>query len=210
MSSSTYCNTCFNAGKSQKEYTSHNTKEKRGHNVVVVCPVILQTECRACHKMGHWASPKFCPLLKQRERQNKCQTNKYQTNKYQTNKYEHMKNEKNVKKAKHTNMFAALDDSDELERKEELVVPIVKQKPFVTPIKGFSYASMATVSTDEVYTPTIYSNSDSANLLVKPRVLDLTPAHKRNWADACDSDDEDGLDYSAFDSSSDDGDWRVC
>ena len=178
--------------------------------MVVVCPVILQTECRACHKMGHWASPKFCPLLKQRERQNKCQTNKYQTNKYQTNKYEHMKNEKNVKKAKHTNMFAALDDSDELERKEELVVPIVKQKPFVTPIKGFSYASMATVSTDEVYTPTIYSNSDSANLLVKPRVLDLTPAHKRNWADACDSDDEDGLDYSAFDSSSDDGDWRVC
>ena len=107
-------------------------------------------------------------------------------------------------------MFAALNDSDELERKEELVVPIVKQKPFVTPIKGFSYASMATVSTDEVYTPTTYSNSDSANLLVKPRVLDLTPAHKRNWADACDSDDEDELDYSAFDSRSDDGDWRVC
>jgi hypothetical protein len=210
MSSSTYCNTCFKAGKSQKEYTSHNTKEKRGHNVVVVCPVILQTECRACHKMGHWASPKFCPLLKQRERQNKYQTNKYQTNNHSELNNKPSNTVKEVKKARNTNMFAALNDSDELEREEELVVPIVKQKPFVTPIKGFSYASMATVSTDEVYTPTIYSNSDSANLLVKPRVLDLTPAHKRNWADACDSDDEDELDYSAFDSRSDDGDWRVC
>ena len=210
MSSSTYCNTCFKAGKSQKEYTSHNTKEKRGHNVVVVCPVILQTECRACHKMGHWASPKFCPLLKQRERQNKYQTNKYQTNNHSELNNKPSNTVKEVKNTRNTNMFAALNDSDELERKEELVVPIVKQKPFVTPIKGFSYASMATVSTDEVYTPTIYSNSDSANLLVKPRVLDLTPAHKRNWADACDSDDEDELDYSAFDSRSDDGDWRVC
>lgn len=205
MSSSTYCNTCFKAGKSQKEYTSHNTKEKKGHNVVVVCPVILQTECRACHKMGHWASPKFCPLLKQRERQNKYQTNKYQTNNHSELNNKPSNTVKEVKKARNTNMFAALND---LEREEELVVPIVKQKPLVTPIKGFSYAAMAAaVSTDEVYTPTTYSNN---NTLVKPRVLDLTPAHKRNWADACDSDDEDELDYSAFDSRSDDGDWRVC
>ena len=49
-------------------------------------------------------------------------------------------------------MFAALNDSDEVEREEQLIVPIVEQKPLVTPIKGFSYAAMAAaVSTDEVY-----------------------------------------------------------
>jgi hypothetical protein len=60
-----YCATCFRAGKSYEEYTSHWTKTTPGPDGIVVCPVILDTICSYCHEKGHWL--KFCKkLLKSR------------------------------------------------------------------------------------------------------------------------------------------------
>lgn len=65
-----YCDTCYRKGVSEKEYTSHYTKSEPGPRGVIVCPTILNSLCRACGGKGHWASEKFCPLMR-REARNK-------------------------------------------------------------------------------------------------------------------------------------------
>ena len=45
-----FCKICFDAKKSEKEYTSHSIKNRDGD---VCCPVLKATECRYCHKTGH-------------------------------------------------------------------------------------------------------------------------------------------------------------
>lgn len=52
------CKVCADAKKPEKVVTSHFTKNKNG---VVVCPTLLEQECRYCHKKGH--TVKFCKML---------------------------------------------------------------------------------------------------------------------------------------------------
>ena len=54
-----FCPVCYNSGKSETEYTSHFVKDKP--DGIVVCPTLLEQECRYCHQFGH--TPKFCPKL---------------------------------------------------------------------------------------------------------------------------------------------------
>lgn len=56
-----FCNMCFKAGKSEKEYTSHWLRDRPGPGGVVVCPYLLSIECRYCHAKGHTVSR--CPIL---------------------------------------------------------------------------------------------------------------------------------------------------
>lgn len=53
-----FCKICKDAGKSEKEYTSHYTHSKPGPDGVIVCPYLLSIECRYCHEFGH--TPKYC------------------------------------------------------------------------------------------------------------------------------------------------------
>jgi len=185
-----YCNTCFKAGKSQKEYTSHNTKEKRGHNVVVVCPTILETKCNACYQMGHMANPKFCPLLKKQEKERELQKRLTKENN---------KINKKVIPNNFNNMFSVLDKEEDYQK--ELTIPLKVIEPKVssiepkvpkvssieTPIKGLSYAQIAEKPPDPEYA------------YQKPL--------KRKWTDPYydeSSDEEDDIDYSQFDSTYDD------
>ena len=58
-----YCKVCHDAGKPESEYTSHHVRslpDKQG-NTTILCPTILNTECRFCYGLGHTA--KFCPTL---------------------------------------------------------------------------------------------------------------------------------------------------
>ena len=57
-----FCKFCKDAGKTQKEFTSHYPKDKPGKDGKVVCPTILSNECRYCHEKGHAKS--HCPVLK--------------------------------------------------------------------------------------------------------------------------------------------------
>ena len=59
-----FCPCCKSAGKSATEYTSHFVKDKPGPDGVVVCPTLLNQECKYCHDKGH--TPKFCPKLANR------------------------------------------------------------------------------------------------------------------------------------------------
>jgi hypothetical protein len=56
-----YCKVCHDAGKSEKEYTSHYVKSAPGPEGKVVCPTLLAQCCGYCGNCGH--TPKFCPVL---------------------------------------------------------------------------------------------------------------------------------------------------
>jgi hypothetical protein len=56
-----FCKVCQDAGKSEKEYTSHFVKSEPGPNGKVVCPTLLAQECRFCFKSGHTAG--YCPVI---------------------------------------------------------------------------------------------------------------------------------------------------
>jgi len=61
-----FCKVCFDAGKSEREYTSHFVKSKPGNDGKVVCPYLLSLECSYCKKKeGHTVS--HCPLLAQKK-----------------------------------------------------------------------------------------------------------------------------------------------
>lgn len=63
--SAAYCKVCHDAGRPRHEYTSHFVKDKKGPDGKVVCPLLLNQECRYCHEKGH--TPKQCPLIKAKE-----------------------------------------------------------------------------------------------------------------------------------------------
>jgi len=56
-----FCKVCHDAGKSEKEYTSHYVRSEPGPNGKVVCPTLLSQECGYCGACGH--TPKFCQVL---------------------------------------------------------------------------------------------------------------------------------------------------
>jgi len=51
-----YCKVCYDAGRPEKEYTSHYVKDQPGPNGKVVCPTLLNQHCRICNKPGHTSS----------------------------------------------------------------------------------------------------------------------------------------------------------
>jgi len=53
------CKVCRDAGRPESVYTSHYVKDRSGN---VICPTLLNQECRYCFKKGH--TVKFCPAVK--------------------------------------------------------------------------------------------------------------------------------------------------
>jgi len=51
-----FCRVCFDAKKPESEYTSHFVRKTKDPNSEPTCPIILATECRYCHKLGHTIS----------------------------------------------------------------------------------------------------------------------------------------------------------
>ena len=57
-----FCKVCYDAGKPEREYTSHYVKNKPGNEGKVLCPYLLSLVCTYCKKQeGHTA--KHCPVL---------------------------------------------------------------------------------------------------------------------------------------------------
>ena len=59
-----YCKVCYDAGRPEKEYTSHFVKDQPGPNGKVICPTLLSQACRICNKTGHTSS--YCPQYRSR------------------------------------------------------------------------------------------------------------------------------------------------
>jgi len=60
-----YCKVCHDAGRPEKEYTSHYVKDQPGPQGKVICPTLLNQSCRICNKTGHTSS--YCPQYRRRE-----------------------------------------------------------------------------------------------------------------------------------------------
>ncbi len=60
------CNVCKNAGKSERDYTSHFTKMLVSDIVTVVCPTILNNVCSYCKEKGHFKAA--CAILQEKEK----------------------------------------------------------------------------------------------------------------------------------------------
>lgn len=56
QSNKPFCKVCFDAGKTESEYTSHYVRKTPDPNSELLCPVLKATECRYCHQMGHTIS----------------------------------------------------------------------------------------------------------------------------------------------------------
>ena len=130
-----FCKVCFDAGKSEEEYTSHYLKDRPGPNGKVICPTLLATECRYCHEHGHFKS--HCPALEERKldqhqqnkmrsvsRKLKFESGQWMTPTVSTQLSEALASDKLQRKQAipqrsaafvTKSQFAALDDSDEEE-----------------------------------------------------------------------------------------------
>ena len=60
-----FCKVCCDAGKTEKEYTSHFVKDQPGPNGKVVCPTLLNQACRICNQNGHTSS--YCSQYRNRQ-----------------------------------------------------------------------------------------------------------------------------------------------
>ena len=121
-----YCKVCHDAGKSEKEYTSHYVRSAPGPEGKVVCPTLLSQECGYCGDCGH--TPKFCPTLAaQKAAEQKAQ--KQTARKEVIEKREAEKAAPKpaaAKKPTSANIFAALDSDSETEAepKKQVSIPL--------------------------------------------------------------------------------------
>jgi len=121
---------CFDAGKPESEYTSHWTRSlpDRNGKTTVVCPTLLNTECRYCFKLGH--TTKYCPALEK--------SNKQKEFKARAEDEEKKKPKFEVKKKPTAAAsFAALADSDS----EEEDKPVMKINKQLNKIENFPVLS---------------------------------------------------------------------
>lgn len=60
-----FCKVCYDAGKPKELYLSHFVKDRPGPGGCVVCPTLLNQECRYCKEKGH--TPTHCPKLAEKQ-----------------------------------------------------------------------------------------------------------------------------------------------
>jgi len=122
-----YCKVCHDAGKSEKEYTSHYVKSAPGPEGKVVCPTLLAQCCGYCGACGH--TPKFCPTLAaQKAAEEKALK---QAARKEAGEKREAAPKPAAKKLTTSNIFAALDsDSDDEPKK---VSKKVSRPQFIEP-----------------------------------------------------------------------------
>ena len=76
MSSKPFCKVCYDSGKSSAEYSTHYVRNRPGGDVV--CPTILNQQCKYCKKIGH--TPSKCPALEGKYNKAQAQQLKAQQN----------------------------------------------------------------------------------------------------------------------------------
>ena len=118
-----FCKVCFDAGKTEKEYSSHYVRSDPGPNSKVVCPTLLSLSCGYCGNCGH--TPKFCPTLSSNKKTEAKQMSKIQA----MEKRELEEKNANKKKVQvQTNKFAAFDDDEDSDSEPEQTLPQVASK----------------------------------------------------------------------------------
>ena len=176
-----FCKVCQDAGKTEKEYTSHYVKSEPGPKGKVVCPTLLAQECRYCFGHGHTAG--YCPVIA---------TNKKVEEKALRNMaVKNTQTKPSTEKKKSANKFAGLEDSDEDEKVQPIKVTIVSKSKIqlkdefpalpssskkVVPvtIQMTGYATVAAKKPEE------YANAKYEQQLIATSIKRQMPPIKRN------------------------------
>ena len=200
-----YCDTCYRKGLSEREYTSHYTKSEPGPRGVVVCPTILNAVCKACGMKGHWASEKFCSVVRREARQ-----------KDRREQEQKMAAAKPVVKKTTTNVYAALMDDEgeavavappvaslrsvaaptgpswaDMAAKPAVLVPKVEEPSPLTPLK---FHTVYYDSKDTKYEPLMTDAEREAYKIMNERKAAGCFAKRNSWLDLSD-DEEEEMDY---------------
>jgi len=171
-----FCKVCHDAGKPESVYTGHFVRSAPGPNGKVVCPTLLSLECRYCYRSGH--TVKFCSVLKEK--------NNYQARAQENQSVVQTRPTQKQREIKPTNVFAALDSSDEESDEETKVSTVVIKEEF--PALGGAKSTV-----QEATKPAAFSYAKAlATEIPKPVVARPLPkiVTKCRWADAESSDEE--------------------
>jgi hypothetical protein len=183
------CKVCVDAGKTEKEYSSHYVKDLNGN---VTCPTLLSQECRFCKKKGHTTS--HCATLK---KQKESEENSRRPPLSPT--------KKEAPPSKKSNVFAYLEmnsdeSDDEAEEFPELVAAEPKDpfKKEASAPKKFSYASMASKTQAEYKIEQLKVTNTPPPIVdkklsvkIKKEWPALAPGQKKSWVQMCDEDSSD-------------------
>ena len=193
-----YCDTCYRKGLSEREYTSHYTKSEPGPRGVVVCPTILNAVCKACGMKGHWASEKFCSVVRRERR--------YNDRREQEQKMAAAA--KPVVKKTTTNVYAALMDDEgeavavaslrsvaaptgpswaDMAAKPAVLVPKVEEPSQLTPLK---FHTVYYDSKDTKYEPLMTDAEREAYKIMNERKAAGCFAKRNSWLDLSDDEEE--------------------
>jgi hypothetical protein len=67
-----FCQVCYDAGKTRTVFSSHYVRETPESNSKVVCPTLLSQTCNYCRKLGHTIS--HCQILNRKKNKQYIQT----------------------------------------------------------------------------------------------------------------------------------------
>ncbi len=173
-----FCKVCFAAGKPESEYTSHFVRSSTGSDSKVICPTLLNLNCRYCGEGGH--TVKFCKVLEAKKAPEKPK--RVEEVKHVTEK----KAPLNEKKA--ANVFSCFDEDEEQDEEQEnnIQIPVITNN-------AISYAAMAAREKP----PAIVKVVEEPKLVqLESRMKSYEKLTKKSWADWSDSDDDlDDEDY---------------
>ena len=178
---SKFCKVCFDAGKDESTFKSHFVKSGLGDQCIVVCPTLLATECKYCHRVGH--TVKYCNGLKYKRRVSFVRDDIVKAD---------VKVNVDVnKKTIQTNTFASLIESDSED--EVLLAPAPAPAPAHTPapapLQGWA-AIAAKAPTAKAPT----AKAPTAKAPTAPNYVGKSFAVgnglSRSWTDWSDSDDD--------------------
>jgi len=185
-----FCKVCFDAGKSESEYSSHFVRNERGGKVV--CPTLLNLNCTYCHKKGHTKS--YCKDLKKDQKRSEKSFKRFE---FETKEKENRNTKKKVEKK---NVFAALDSDGESDEEEDYPEEFPALSANVTireNQKKVSFAEMAKKpAVVEVVAPVVAAiAAEEVEVPMEPRQARVP---MRSWAEWSDSEDEEEFEANGY------------
>lgn len=185
-----YCKVCHDAGKSEKEYTSHFVKSEAGPKGKVVCPTLLNQECRFCKQTGHTVS--HCvEVARINKGKEKMQKEKEKENRKMAYKTE-VKPVKGVKGVKGTGFSQAFGyESDEPKAKPKAVKDEFPALCAVKPVQvvgAYAQALLRPAPAIPALTRSVamsYTKDSKLTISIPTGI-----AKAKSWADWSDSDED--------------------
>lgn len=181
-----FCKVCFDAKKSESEYTSHYVRSRpdQNGNTIVTCPILAATECRYCFKFGH--TIKFCNVLEEKKKRDNKDKSVAIRNQKAAERNAVVPVALQRDNAIYAGKFASLYEE------EEEVNPIVVVADDNFPTLNKKQVSFEATSNNNWASVAAKPVAPLAKPAVKPAVKPATvqKAQARSWADESDSDDE--------------------